>query len=68
MEVHDHAGHQGVERTLARVMENAYWVGMTKVWASTVSIALNVRLPMLRLTNQPHHNLSWFLNPGRWWQ
>lgn len=23
---------------------------------------------MLRLINQPHYNLSWLLDPGRWWQ
>ena len=30
MEAHDHVGHQGVEQTLARLMENACWVGMAK--------------------------------------
>ena len=29
-EAHDYAGHQGTERTLARLLENAYWVGMAK--------------------------------------
>ena len=29
-EAHDHAGHQGTERSLARLMENAYRVGMAK--------------------------------------
>ena len=29
-EAHEHAGHQGVERTLDRLMQNAYWVGMAK--------------------------------------
>ena len=30
MEAHDHPGHQGVEWTLARLMENDYWVGVAK--------------------------------------
>ena len=29
-EAHDHAGHQGAERTLDRLMQNAYWVGMAR--------------------------------------
>ena len=29
-EAHEYAGHQGTEQTLARLMENAYWVGMAK--------------------------------------
>ena len=29
-EAHEHAGHQGAERTLDRLMQNAYWVGMAK--------------------------------------
>ena len=29
-EAYKHAGHQGVERTLARLMQNAYWVGMAQ--------------------------------------
>ena len=30
VEAHDHAGHQSAERTLARLMQNSYWVGMAK--------------------------------------
>ena len=29
-EIYDHASHQVAGQTLARLMENAYWVGMTK--------------------------------------
>ena len=29
-EAHEHAGHQGMERTLSRLMQHAYWVGMAK--------------------------------------
>ena len=29
-EAHEHAGHQGAERTLDRLMQNAYWVGMAR--------------------------------------
>ena len=27
---HEHAGHQGIERTLHRLTQNAYWVGMAR--------------------------------------
>ena len=29
-EAHEHAGHQGTEQTLDRLMQNAYWVGMAR--------------------------------------
>ena len=29
-EAHEHAGHQGAEWTLDRLMQNAYWVGMAR--------------------------------------
>jgi len=30
VEANGHAGHQGAEQTLVRLMQNAYWVGMAK--------------------------------------
>ena len=40
---HDQAGHQGSDRTLARLSELAYWVGMEKMLGITVTTAPHVK-------------------------
>ena len=52
-EAHEHAGHQGMERTLSRLMQHAYWVGMAKdVGQYIVVVVSNVRSPRLLLMCQ----------------